>query len=218
MTQYSIEEIEKSLTLPDFDVVAAQLPMVPAPRLRQMVSPSANTRTGSVLLLLYQHNGMWYVVLTRRRDDLNAHAGQISFPGGRHEDSETLMMTALRETEEEIGVAAEDIVVLGELGKIYIPPSDFEVYPFVGVYRKGRPSFRPASDEVAEILEVPLAWLLDPAACQVEEWNFGGQLIPIRFFAVGAHKVWGATAIILNEFLERLRAVKQRSIPGDGPQ
>jgi 8-oxo-dGTP pyrophosphatase MutT (NUDIX family) len=159
-----------------------------------------------VLLLLYCHELTMHLVLTRRRDDLNSHAGQISFPGGRQEANETAVQAALRETEEEIGVPAAKINVLGELTSIYIPPSDFEVRSFVGWVKGGeRPSFVPEIREVAEIIEVPLQQLLDPQTREVEPIPVRGEIYTVPFYNVNGHKVWGATAILLSEFLERLR-------------
>jgi 8-oxo-dGTP pyrophosphatase MutT (NUDIX family) len=160
------------------------------------------------MLLLYTAQAELHFVLTRRRPDLTAHPGQISFPGGRNEAPEALEVTALRETEEEIGIPAKAIKIMGALTPIYIPPSDFHVYPFVGrVARRGRPSFTPEPGEVAEIIEVPLAPLLAPEV-RVEEWrDLGGQHMVVPHFAMNGHKVWGATAIILSEFVERLRGV-----------
>jgi 8-oxo-dGTP pyrophosphatase MutT (NUDIX family) len=164
---------------------------------------------GGVLLLLYCYQQTIHLVLTRRRDDLNSHAGQISFPGGRQEINETAVQTALRETEEEIGVPASSITILGELTSIYIPPSDFEVHPFVGWVNGGeRPSFVPEPREVAEILEVPLLHLLDPNTREVGPIPVRGATYTVPYYNANGHKVWGATAIMLSEFLERLQAIE----------
>ncbi|MCP5098442.1 MAG: CoA pyrophosphatase, partial [Chloroflexi bacterium] len=171
-------------------------------------SRNGTPRVGGVLLLLYCVENELHFVLTRRRDDLNSHGGQISFPGGRQEPGEPLQTTALRETDEEIGVSPTAVSILGHLTDIYIPPSDFEVHPFVGWYHEnGKPTFNPATTEVAEIIEVPLAHLFDPNTRREEPWDFRGHQITIPFFEIEEHKVWGATAIMLSEFVERLRAV-----------
>jgi 8-oxo-dGTP pyrophosphatase MutT (NUDIX family) len=204
-----LEDIRKALTLSDFDVPAAQKIM--APQLRSRERPSSlngNPRVGSVLLLLYCSAGELYFVLTRRRDDLNSHGGQISFPGGRQEPDEPLYATALRETNEEIGVPKTAVSIIGQLTEIYIPPSDFEVHPFVGWYHQnGQPLFTPQANEVAEIIESPLTHLFDPNVRHEEPREFRGHQIMIPFFDVKGHKVWGATAIMLSEFVERLRLV-----------
>jgi 8-oxo-dGTP pyrophosphatase MutT (NUDIX family) len=118
------------------------------------------------------------------------------------------LTTALRETHEEIGIAPQQLTILGELMPIYILPSDFEVHPFVAWHHnRQRPSFRPSLSEVAEIIETPLSHLLDPATRREEPWEIRGRQLTVPFLAVGSHKVWGATAMMLSEFLERMRAV-----------
>ncbi|MCZ7669250.1 MAG: CoA pyrophosphatase [Chloroflexi bacterium] len=149
-----------------------------------------------------------FVALTERQADLNAHAGQISFPGGRQEESESLLTTALRETEEEIGIPASAVLPLGQLSAIYIPPSGFIVHPFVGWYQNGgSPTFLPSPFEVSQVIEAPLTMLLAPETAVTEPWEFKGHQVMVPYFAIQDHKVWGATAIMLNEFLERLRLV-----------
>ncbi|MBP6471183.1 MAG: CoA pyrophosphatase [Chloroflexi bacterium] len=204
-----LDNVEKALSLKAFDIESAQKKMMPFGGAgRRLPADNEPLRIGAVLLLLYCHDGELYLVLTRRRDDLPSHAGQISFPGGRQEQGETLLDTALRETEEEIGVAGTAVSPLGQLTPIYIPPSGFMVHPFIGWYQSDRrPHFRPSVEEVAEIIEVPLRDLLDPASATAEPWDFRGSQVTVPFFAVQGHKVWGATAIMLSEFVERLRIV-----------
>ncbi len=198
------ELIVQALQLSSFDAAAYQKLMAPVPRaIRRPENLAGRPRVGAVLLLLYPKNGQLHFVLTRRQEDLNAHAGQISFPGGRQDDGETLAQTALRETHEEIGIDPAHIQLLGELTSIYIPPSDFEVHPFVG-WQNSTPLFRPAVGEVAEILEVPLTHLFDPTHRRQEPRDFNGLTLQIPYFAVGEHKVWGATAVMLSEFFGRL--------------
>jgi len=199
--------IHQALALPNFDVQSAHQTMVPLGRTRQRPQETpGQARVGGVLLLLYCHKQRMHLVLTRRRDDLNSHAGQISFPGGRQEANETPVQAALRETEEEIGVSTTAVSILGELTSIYIPPSDFEVHPFVGWVIGGkRPSFVPETREVAEIIEVPLRHLLDPHTREVGPIPVRGATYTVPYYNVNGHRVWGATAILLSEFLERLR-------------
>lgn len=204
-----LEQIEMALQLADFDARRAHAQMAPLPRVNERpLNHPGNPRVGGVLALLYDCNEQINVVLTRRRDDLNAHAGQISFPGGRNEPPEPLLTTALRETYEEVGVAPDAVRVLGPLTPIYIPPSDYEVHPFVAWYANGRcPTFFPAPSEVAEIVEVPLGRLLDPTTKQHEPREIMGHRLHIPFFSIDGHKVWGATAVMLSELVERLRVV-----------
>ncbi len=215
-SNYTIQDIKQALSLVDFDAYSAHKKMTPTSResQRQPGKPG-QVRLGGVLILLYPIHGELQLVLTRRRDDLNSHAGQMSFPGGQHEAQETLLMTALRETEEEIGISAKSLEVIGELAPLYIPPSDFEVHPFVAWYCNGnRPNFSPNPREVAEIIEVPLRHLLDPSSSGEQPWDFHGQSIIVPYYTVAGHKVWGATAMIISELVERLFAVRSRSGSG----
>jgi 8-oxo-dGTP pyrophosphatase MutT (NUDIX family) len=132
------------------------------------------------------------------------HSGQISFPGGRRENNESLQTTALRETEEEIGVGAETLQVIGQLSSLYTAPSNFCINPFVA-YSPIHPEFRLDPKEVAELIETPLSLLLQPDTRREETWQFdhlGERRVP--FFDVFGHQVWGATAMILSEFLALL--------------
>lgn len=200
--------IRQALVLPNFDPQSAHYHMLPVDR-RDRTRPRdlpGQPRVGGVLLLLYCHRQALHLVLTRRRDDLTSHAGQISFPGGRREPGETAVAAALRETEEEIGVPATAVTILGHLTTIYIPPSDYEVHPFVGWVNGGeRPIFVPEVREVAEILEVPLAHLLDPHTREIGPIPVRGATYTVPYYNVNGHKVWGATAILLSEFLARVR-------------
>lgn len=161
-------------------------------------------RQGAVLLLLFRREEQFHFVLTRRRDDLAAHAGQISLPGGRREDGESLRETALREAYEEIGIEPASVTILGCLQSLYILPSDFEVTPFVG-WHPETPAFVPQPSEVAEIIEAPLVRLLHEESRREELWERQGVSMVVPYFEIGSHKVWGATAMMLSEFAERLR-------------
>lgn len=209
MAPLTLETIHQALALENFDIQAAQKKMVPfGSAQRIMPENDAFVRVGAVLVLLYCHKNEIHLVLTKRREDLHSHAGQISFPGGSQEESETLLTTALRETEEEVGVPTTAVRSLGQLSTIYIPPSGFLVHPFVGWYQNGgSPQFTPSTDEVAQIIEVPLITLLDPKTAVAEPWDFKGHKVMVPYFDVQGHKVWGATAIMLSEFVERLRTV-----------
>jgi 8-oxo-dGTP pyrophosphatase MutT (NUDIX family) len=201
------EQIRQALKLPGFDGKAAQMGMVPVPR--GNVRPpdmSGQARQGGVMVLIFEKRGKSHLLLTRRRDDLQQHAGQISFPGGRREDGESLRETALREAHEEVGIQPTEVQVLGELTSLYIMPSDFEVHPFVA-WHTGQPSYTIQDDEVAEILEVPISFLLDPTNRHEEPWKISGFQLKVPYYLVGKHKVWGATAMMLSEFLERLRVL-----------
>lgn len=197
------------LALPNFDGRAAQLKMAPAPRpIQRAPQRPGNPRIGAVMVLLYCRFGELHITLTRRPDGLRDHSGQVSFPGGKQEPDETLPQTALRETFEEVGIVPAAVTVIGELTPLYIPPTDFEVHPFVG-WHSGQPRFVRNHAEVAEILEVPLTHLLSPVARRHEKWTFSGYELDVPFYDVEGNKVWGATAMMLSEFLERWKRLAQ---------
>jgi 8-oxo-dGTP pyrophosphatase MutT (NUDIX family) len=205
MSAISRDLLRSALTLPQFDVLAAQQIMFPGSRPANATT-TERTRQAAVLVLLYPYHDEWHIVLTRRTDTLRGvHRGQISFPGGRRDPSDdSFTTTALRETCEELGVCS-GIEVLGALTPIYIPPSDFEVFPFVGAL-DALPVFAPNPAEVAEVFSVTLRDLLDADLKRVEQRDFQGTLVSIPYYAIHTHKVWGATAIILSEFEGRLSA------------
>ncbi|MCA9867076.1 MAG: CoA pyrophosphatase [Anaerolineales bacterium] len=209
-TAYSLDNIRAALALPGFDGPAAQRRMAPVARPMARPNDQPNSpRLGGILILLYCVDDEFHIVLTQRPDYDGVHAGQVSCPGGRHEPPETLGETALRETWEEIGIPPADVELLGQLTPLYVMPSDFEVHPFVGRYTgAGRPRFVPDPREVAAILEVPLRLLLDPATRAKEEMELrGGLRLHVPFFRVGERRVWGATAMMLSELVERIRAL-----------
>ena len=198
----TIEELRAAMRRP-LPGIAAQVTMAPRPRPFRPPS-GAEPRKAGVLLLLYPVDGALHLSLTLRRADLDHHAGQVSLPGGGWEEGDrSLEETALRETQEELGIATGALEVLGPLTPLYVPPSDNLVHPFVA-YASQRPHFRPDPLEVAELLEVPLRLLLDRRTRREEDWLRDGVSVRIPFYAVGQHKVWGATAIVLAEFLALL--------------
>jgi 8-oxo-dGTP pyrophosphatase MutT (NUDIX family) len=163
-------------------------------------TPAARERPAAVLVLLFPRDGTPHVVLTVRGAGLPHHADQISLPGGRPAAGESPEATALREAAEEIGVDPASVAILGRLTPVHIPVSGFTVEAIVGV-AASRPAFVPAPGEVAEVLEVPLATLADPAHLRLGRRARGGVEIDAPYFAIGDHQVWGATAMILGELL-----------------
>lgn len=205
----TLDDVHQALTLPDFDAFAAQLRMAPLYRpLRRPGSVPGKPNIGSVLVLIYPLSGLLTFVLTHRTETVATHKGQISLPGGMQEPGESLERTALRETGEELSVRVDGDALIGALTQLYIPPSDFEVHPFVA-YVPDRPIFRPDTIEVAGILEVPLATLLDDSVKAKELWTLHDQQVEVPFYRIHGHAVWGATAIMLSEFEQRLRVTLQ---------
>lgn len=170
-----------------------------------------DAKKAGVLLALYMKNGEWHTVLMKRgsRYKEDKHKGQVSFPGGKYELADkTLQNTALRESEEEVGLSSSSVTILGKLSELYIPVSNFLVYPFVGVV-EGTPSFIPEEDEVDEIIECPISLLLEDEVRKKTNLTMGTgvRLKNVPYFDVQGHIVWGATCMILNEFSWILRGI-----------
>jgi 8-oxo-dGTP pyrophosphatase MutT (NUDIX family) len=181
----------------------SQLKMAPEHRLGDKTYQEvgdACLRAG-VLVLIYPRETGLHLVLTRRTAHVVHHQAQISFPGGQMDENESAVETALREAEEEINVRPEEVRVLGELTPLYIPPSNYCIYPVVAVSGK-RPDFRPSPHEVAEVIEVPLNHLRDPHNTQREKWPLRGRDVVVPYYFFQGHKVWGATAMVLAELLD----------------
>ncbi len=186
----------------------AQLKMSPYPMPISNASaePPANCAQAGVVVLLYPRDDELNTVLMRRTERVLHHRAQISLPGGQVEEGESIEKAALRELKEELGVGAEGVRTLGRLTPLYIPVSDFCVHPVVAEC-SSRPAFVPDPVEVAEVIEVRLARLVDPASVRREKWTLHGFKVDVPFFAVEHHKVWGATAMILAEFVEVIRSL-----------
>ena len=176
---------------------------------REFLSPAPpDARRAGVMALFYPstpNTEDWHLVLIERvRKDGDRHSGQVSFPGGKHEKHDPdLWATALRETEEEVGVARSSVEQLGSLTPLFIPISHFLVHPFVG-FTVERPDFRAQETEVSSILEVPLDRLSDPVFRKTTDLTMSNGLLlrDVPYFDVNGYVVWGATAMMLSELLE----------------
>ena len=200
-----LSQIEQSLrlrlaeTLPG---VQAQLRFAPSP-LRpgwRAGHYPPDSRTAAGLILLYPRDNDVAVPLTVRASGLARHAGQISLPGGATDPGETLSEAALREASEEIGVDPSTVRVLGELTPVHVLVSGFTLHPIVGVTDE-RPNFVAAPDEVDEILEVSLDHLRDASNIGRDTRVREGVAVEYPYFDLLGHQVWGATAMILGEFI-----------------
>jgi len=147
--------------------------------------------------------GEAHIVLTVRADSLGRHSGQVSLPGGVVEPGETFEQAALREAHEEIGLPLEPVRVLGALTSLDIPVSGFRLHPIVAV-TMSRPTLSPSDAEVAHIFEVAVDQLLDPGHFVTAEREHDGFAVTIPVFHVGGQEIWGATAMVLAEFLALL--------------
>lgn len=211
----SLQVLTDALELEGFDVLTAHGHMAPLGAGEMIPPGNASPREAGVLVLIYPEykphtmprKAEWRLVLTRRTDSLRGHSGQISFPGGKRDPEDTSFVdTALRETCEELGLCQDTIEIIGSLSRIYIPPSNFHVYPQVG-YLKQSPEFVPNPIEVAEVFSIPLSALLDDRHKRQEQRTFGDMTVMVPYYAFNGHKVWGATAVMLSELEHRLRVV-----------
>jgi 8-oxo-dGTP pyrophosphatase MutT (NUDIX family) len=163
----------------------------------------------AVLVPLYIQGGELHAVFTRRRDDLRRHPGEISFPGGRYDEGESdLVATALREANEEIGLPPEAVDIVGALQPTPTIATGYAVYPFVGMIDAGR-SWTLSAREVAEVLEFSLAELMAGYGRR----RLVRRGLPIRTdtYVVGDRLIWGATARILGDLLDRIGPLRERA-------
>jgi 8-oxo-dGTP pyrophosphatase MutT (NUDIX family) len=200
-----LQDIEQTLrqrlaeTLPG---VQAQLKFAPSPTRpgwRAGHFPE-DARTAAGLLLLYPRDHDVAIPLTVRASGLARHAGQISLPGGATDPGETLTDAALREASEEIGVDPSTVRILGELTPVHVLVSGFTLHPIVGITDE-RPEFVASPGEVGEILEVSLDDLRDASRIGRGTRIREGVAVDYPYFDVLGHKVWGATAMVLGEFI-----------------
>ena len=207
-TTFDLEHFTKTLNhelksgLPGFDAQKIMSPSIRDHALK--TSDPTIARDSSVLLLFYPKNGQLHLPFMKRTKGSTSHSGQISLPGGKYEESdENRTVTAIRETNEELGVDSESINVLGSLTELYIPVSNFMVLPVLG-YCEKRPDFNLNEFEVEEIIEMPVSQLL--AEENISEYTIekNGFNILAPYFDAKGHKVWGATAMILSELREIL--------------
>ena len=178
-------------------------------RYRTMEAP-VTARKACVLLLLFPKAGEWHVLLTERTSSDNPnmrHSGQISFPGGKLEaDDVSLEACALRETHEEVGILQNSIKIIGQMTDLYIPVSNFQVFPFLA-WTDSTPQYFPQISEVQDVIEVPLSILQNSKNIKMKDMRINDELIltDVPYFDVYGRTVWGATAMILSEFLSLLK-------------
>jgi 8-oxo-dGTP pyrophosphatase MutT (NUDIX family) len=178
---------------------------ISVPRAAEGLPPEApggrRLTQAAVLVPLFEREGNPHFLLTRRTEDVRAHKGQISFPGGRRDPEDpSLLHTALRECEEELGIPAPCVRILGELDDL-VTVTDFIVSPYVGLIPYPYP-FEVNRREIAEVIEVPLSAFLSPEKVRVQAGTtHEGKPHVTYFFHVRSHIVWGATARIIVQLL-----------------
>jgi 8-oxo-dGTP pyrophosphatase MutT (NUDIX family) len=184
---------------------------MPVGNLRPEFRNNAPAKPGSVLILLYPEADSIRIPLTKRADYAGAHSGQISFPGGKREQGEDEIATALRESKEEIGLDAAEVEVLGTLTQFFVIPSNYIVTPVVAVSRK-KPLLQPDNIEAVKIIECDLFDLIDDHAIHEKEIVAAKQFKMLApYFEVEGEVVWGATAMMLNEFRIVVRELSDKN-------
>lgn len=200
--------------VPDFSSVIlpgeeAHNVMVPKERieiLNKLNFKEVNPKSAAVMMLFYPKDGITHLVLIIRNSYEGVHSSQIALPGGKYEITDlNFEQTALRETHEEIGIHPKKIEVIKALTQLYIPPSNFMVYPFLGICKE-EITFYPDPDEVSGIIELPLStFLSDIFITNSKIKTSYADAIEVPVFKFNEHIVWGATAMMLNELKEVLK-------------
>lgn len=158
-------------------------------------------REGSVLIILYPVKSEWFTIFIKRTQDKGPHSGQMAFPGGIKETKDkSFFDTALREAEEEVGIDLKQITYVGKLTPLHIPVSNILVHPFIGTLNQ-KPLLKKNKDEVAEIFEISLKVFLNKNILSFLTFEFKGNTYKAPCFVVGNYNIWGATAMMWNEFL-----------------
>lgn len=183
--------------------------MIPAERIPYLYADdfaTHNPRASAVMMLLYPKGLKTHVLLIERATYKGVHSGQVGFPGGKYEQEDAdLLHTALRETQEEVGIEDKDIQIIQPYTKIYIPPSNFFVQPYLGISRKEL-LFIPDAFEVANIIELPLDILMEDQLIQTVEMKTSyASWTQVPAFVYKGYTIWGATAMMLSELKETLK-------------
>ncbi|MGB1204268.1 MAG: NUDIX hydrolase [Chitinophagales bacterium] len=205
LTSFLKKELQK--TLPADKVRLKMSPPFRKASINVFYKNKENARKAAVLILLYPHQDEIYFCLMKRTEDGYAHSGQISLPGGGVEAQDMDMIaTALRETEEEFGIDRKLVQPIGQISELYIPVSNSLVFPVVAYISK-RPVFIPNPKEVAQIIEVPVSYMFR-ADIVKKKWlqATSGFRMEVPYYDVFGHVVWGATAMMLSEFLAIVEA------------
>ena len=184
----------------------AQYRLAPLKRERQNLDLLDKTKVkkAAVAALFFEDGPNSRIVLTLRQQYRGVHSGQISFPGGKIESSDkSYLETALRETQEEVGIQAHNIEILGELSPIYVNPSNFYVTPYIG-FLKNKPSFIKQEKEVKTILTPKFSDFLKPENMVEQNIKVGNYSLIAPAFNVDGHIIWGATAMMISEIREMI--------------
>ena len=167
-----------------------------------------NSTASAVLILLYLEDNEIHFFLTKRSNELEHHKGQISLPGGTQEENEELTHTALRETQEEIGINKTSISIIGSMTPLFVPVTGFMIHPFIG-YSSNKLEPTPDPSEVEAIFSVNISDLLNETNQAIEKRNIRGYDVEVPYFKLNNYEVWGATSMILSEFRDLIKSIKE---------
>ena len=167
-----------------------------------------NSTASAVLILLYLEDNEIHFFLTKRSNELEHHKGQISLPGGTQEENEELTHTALRETQEEIGINKTSISIIGSMTPLFVPVTGFMIHPFIG-YSSNKLEPTPDPSEVEAIFSVNISDLLNEANRTIEQRNIRGYDVEVPYFKLNNYEVWGATSMILSEFRDLIKSINE---------
>jgi 8-oxo-dGTP pyrophosphatase MutT (NUDIX family) len=196
----SLSKLE-NLELPGEEIQMKMAPMERLVELKRLAENKNNASKAGVMVLFYpSETNITRFVLILRRTYRGVHSGQVGFPGGRYElEDLDLINTALRETEEEVGIPKKEVMVLKQLTEMYIPPSNFIVHPYLGITNI-HPKFVIQEDEVESVIEVDLNHFLDDNSIISKKITTSYAVdLDVPAFQLNGHVVWGATAMILSE-------------------
>lgn len=199
----------KNLELPGLEAQHKLAPIIRIEELKKVDFSTRKENKAGVMAVFYPDNErIVHLVLILRKTYRGVHSNQVGFPGGRVEDTDkNLEHTALRETEEEVGIPQKEVKVIKELTKLYIPPSDFWVHPFVGLIER-TPHFILQESEVEQILEIDVDEFMSDKNLILKKLSTSyAEEIEVPAFFLGGQVVWGATAMMLSELKELLKQV-----------
>ena len=192
------KELEKGLP-----GIEAQKLMAPPVRFPKNYNPvPKHAKKSAVLILMFPLSDIIYITLIKRSVDGSVHSGQLAFPGGKAEaEDKSIIHTALREANEEVGIISKDVKVLGLLTPLFIPVSNYSIFPILG-YLNYYPDFTLSIKEVQEVIEVNIDELFNPKTKSNEFFSGHNYRIQAPCYKIGKNNIWGATAMILSEFEE----------------
>lgn len=210
MTFEEFVELTPKIAKVSLPAAESHLKMSPEERRLQLLNKDYNldaAKNAAVMMLVYPHQGKAMIALIIRNSYKGVHSSQVAFPGGKVEADETLLKAALRETHEEIGVNPDDVNIVRAFSNIFIPPSNFNVFPFLG-FCTSEPNFTPDAREVASMALFSLDEILDDNNLSMEAVTASYSTnIVVPVFKLQKTIIWGATAMMLQELKDVLKSI-----------